>query len=1562
MREQLDELTGRAPRNGASDDSRYKELLNSGISYAKEYGLRPGISLSAEQVAHLTSDIVWLESRNVVLPDGSSETVLVPKVYLAHAGAGAVKAGGALVTGEGVEIETTEGGIVNRGGLIDGANGRTVLTSAGDLLNQGGAVRGNALELTAGGDIVNQTLSIKQEYGGARPGSVISGSFTSLSNQASIVATGALTLAAGRDVADTAGAIRAGAGASVAAGRDIAFNTVQTGGSSEWKASGFTGSSSGVNHQASQLNSSGDLTMTAGRDLALSGTQAAAGGKGALEAGRALSVAAVKNESRLDVSNDARSKTYDKTIVHNETVAGAAVSAGGDLSLKAGTKETGALSLVASGVAGGGKVELRATGDVAITQLQEEHLLDTASHREWKSTFKKGSSDSADYSASSHVVGSSVAGAGVAVHSGGDIAVTASQLTATDALVLAAGRDLLIASAEQSGSERHSSQVKQSGFSLNLSTGIGYSKSQDDKSGNGDTVRQIGSVLSGGSIAATSGRDTVVKASTVVADGKLSINAKGDLSIVSAADRDTGDYATSSKKSGTIGSNFQPAVGTVKTTTDGRHANSTQVGSQIASLGGDVELTAGGRYTQTASQVKAPGGDIAITAKDVLVNAGYSTTDSTDHTTYAKTAIGGTVSVPLIDAIKGVKGTLDAGKSTKDSRMQALAAVNLAASSAALAKAAKEFSNGMSTGIKVSVSLGNSKSESNSVQSAAVAVGSTIAAGGSVTIKATGGGKDSNITAIGSDISAGEDVTLNAGNQVNLLAAESTVSQHSTNSSSGASIGIGFAFGGQQNGMTFDFAASKARGNADGDDLSHSNTHVAGGGVVTVTSGGDTNVKGGVIAGDSVVADIGGNLNIESLQDSSKYKSKQVSAGVGITVCVPPVCYGNSSVSGSFSNSKVEGDFLSVIEQSGIKAGDGGFDLTVKGNTDLKGAVLGSDQVAIAEGVNSLVTGSLTTSDLQNKDHHDASGFSVSGSFSSKIGDQTTAQSDADKKAANEKKNPGGHGGGAGFGSASGSQQSVTLAGVSDAFIDITNEARQRELTGRTVEQQLALLNRDVSSDKDAANSLGKGWDAKALDKEVNAQMSITAAFSQLAAKEVGDYAVKQKNDALALGDKAEAAKWAEGGAYHVLAHAVIGALAGGVNGAAGAGVSAWTAPQVDEYIKGLDLPDAVRKVVILAASTGLAGMVGGDAGAVSGYDQVVNNYLKHDEINSLLKAQKGCKSGKGSASDCAEVKRLETLDKQREVALSNCDGDSSARCVAVRQEVRSAYADIIRKYDSSVDPKSNSFFWYDEQMWKTRRAADSTISSLDRTKGGLIGLKDGVIGGLVGLMDGVVITFKAEFGDEQAQAKIDKAIDGVIKVASSPSLWIKIISNARAESREELAAAYEKGDGFALGKIAGEVLSNFVGDGIGSIGKAGKVAAILEDASKVSKNIARSVDAALLVELAENGVKFTADRVVATGRNSAGKVVFLELGDSSAGLQHILERHALNFADKGILSSEIPSVVMKAVTEGKIVGVNGSAPVFEIVHNGIVQHISVGVGSNGFIVRANPVSKWKPI
>lgn len=42
---------------------------------------RPGIALTAEQAAQLTSAIVWLIEKEVTLKDGSKQKALVPQVY-----------------------------------------------------------------------------------------------------------------------------------------------------------------------------------------------------------------------------------------------------------------------------------------------------------------------------------------------------------------------------------------------------------------------------------------------------------------------------------------------------------------------------------------------------------------------------------------------------------------------------------------------------------------------------------------------------------------------------------------------------------------------------------------------------------------------------------------------------------------------------------------------------------------------------------------------------------------------------------------------------------------------------------------------------------------------------------------------------------------------------------------------------------------------------------------------------------------------------------------------------------------------------------------------------------------------------------------------------------------------------------------------------------------------------------------------------------------------------------------------------------------------------------------
>jgi filamentous hemagglutinin len=149
--------------------------------------------------------------------------------------------------------------------------------------------------------------------------------------------------------------------------------------------------------------------------------------------------------------------------------------------------------------------------------------------------------------------------------------------------------------------------------------------------------------------------------------------------------------------------------------------------------------------------------------------------------------------------------------------------------------------------------------------------------------------------------------------------------------------------------------------------------------------------------------------------------------------------------------------------------------------------------------------------------------------------------------------------------------------------------------------------------------------------------------------------------------------------------------------------------------------------------------------------------------------------------------------------------------------------------------------------------------------------------------------------------------------------------------------------------------VGNVAGDAVKVASDADKVV----DAVKATKG---TTSAILFEEMIAKGIKFTPENVIQASKLPDGKIVFLESGNSTAGLQHILDRHAVDFTNKGISTAEIPSVVMRAVTEGKMVGTNGSAPVYEIVHNGVTQHISVGVASNGFIVRANPVSTWKPL
>ena len=166
------------------------------------------------------------------------------------------------------------------------------------------------------------------------------------------------------------------------------------------------------------------------------------------------------------------------------------------------------------------------------------------------------------------------------------------------------------------------------------------------------------------------------------------------------------------------------------------------------------------------------------------------------------------------------------------------------------------------------------------------------------------------------------------------------------------------------------------KGYGNGDETSYVASHVGDSQSKTVIqAGGDANIIGSQVKGKRVELDAE-NLNIESLQDKSRYHGKQMNVSGSVTVG-----YG-ASVGGSFNKSKINADHASINEQAGVYAGDEGYDINVNKHTDLKGALITSTQKAEEDGKSHFSTGSLTHSDIENHSNHSGSSFGVSGSVS----------------------------------------------------------------------------------------------------------------------------------------------------------------------------------------------------------------------------------------------------------------------------------------------------------------------------------------------------------------------------------------------------------------------------------------------------------------------------------------------------------------------------------------------------------------------------------------------------
>ena len=504
--------------------------------------------------------------------------------------------------------------------------------------------------------------------------------------------------------------------------------------------------------------------------------------------------------------------------------------------------------------------------------------------------------------------------------------------------------------------------------------------------------------------------------------------------------------------------------------------------------------------------------------------------------------------------------------------------------------------------------------------------GSSVLAGGTAAFVATGDGTpgSGNVTVAGSDINA-NDVVLSAKNQVNLLNTTSTDDTKTTNSSSSSSIGVSVTVGANGFGVGVSGSMSNAHGDSSSNSATQNNTHVNGANSVTITSGGDTNIIGSDVTGGKVTANVGGNLDIKSVQDTTVSEAHQSSTSAGFSASFGT----GASVSASFSasNGSASGSYAGVNEQAGIYAGAGGFNINVNGNTNLTGAVISSTADASK---NSLTTGTLTFSDLQNHSDYSASsngiGLSLGAGWTNdKNGTTTSAKGTGGVSPMISQ-------------SDSGSDSATTRSAISAGTITITNQAGQT--------QDVSTLSRDTT---DTNGTVSKLPNVKTILSNQADVMKAAQAVGQQVEQGIDTVANYEHDQAKAQANDDEAKKWAEGGQNRNLLQMVVspigGALTGGLGGgsaftalggAAGAGLSDWIGNKLaSTSTKETDLTTLGKKVEAVAGQmvNNLAGnilsvtagyLAGGSAGAAAASSVYTHN--NPGKINANKTDKKGDK------------------------------------------------------------------------------------------------------------------------------------------------------------------------------------------------------------------------------------------------------------------------------------------------------------------------------------------------
>ncbi|NWA10194.1 hemagglutinin repeat-containing protein [Pseudomonas gingeri] len=1161
-----------------SDDDMFKYLMNNAVASKQQLDLQLGVSLTSEQVAALTHDIVWMENQTV-----NGEQVLVPVLYLASAN-NRLAANGALIQGS--DVTLIAGKELNNAGTLRASNNLSA-TAGNDLVNSGLLEAGNRLDALAGHNLTNKAggiiagrdVSITATTGDVTNERTLttheSGTGYKTEQRgfadsaARIEAGNNLTVTAGRDIANSGGVLKSTQDTVLKAGRDVNITSAEQVNSNTL---GDHHNDRTITQNGSSITSGRDLAISAGRDLTAVASQINAKRDVALSAVDDLTLSSAADEQH----SYGRTKKVTSQEDHSQQVS-TSLNAGGKVSLNAGKD----LQLVASRVGAGDEAYLVAGANLTLQSAKD----DDYSFYSKTSKNSSGKKSRLDEVASSTNVGSLVtSGSNSTLVAGANILVQGSTVSADKgAARLVAGTDVQVIAETDSSSARHESSKSKSSWG-----GFKSSKVQDAVSET--RTEAVGSMISGDSVSVVSGRDATVSGSSLVSTQDLSVQAGRDLTINAVENtftrtdmhkeksRDlTGMLTANNLGVDDITGNLHLSIGNQKH--NGNAQETTLTGSTVGSSQGSVQLAAGRALNVVASDLVSTQ-DMALTGADVNIVAGTEKAHQSSADSSQSLAVGRVVGGVIVDTVKSIRNDIRAAQNADDGRLKAVKgaqallsaynAVGNMSDSSAKESDGKPANSGGSM-IKIGTELASTHSKNTSEYSSETAKQSSVISGAGLAITATGSttGSKGDIHVNGSSLKAA-DTLLSAKNNITLESAQDRSEWDNQNSNNKLSIGASFNLFGDQNGFTLDLGAQIAKGMGSGSGLTQVNSTLDTG-LLVLKSGKDTTLAGAQVRADTIKADVGGNLSIASRQDESDSKNRQTSGGVGASICIPPFCWG-SMVSGSanIAASKMNSEYKAVTDQTGLYAGKGGYDITVGSNTQLEGAVIASDATADK---NRLSTDRLIVSDIKNRSSIESQAASLSVSYTSAKGDNPNGPKTPEKDRQQAKS---GTGGGIPI-ALSESDHSYTRSAVSEGTIIVRNAAGANDLVG---------LNRDTTH----ANEHLDRPDEKAMQERIDLIQSsaqLASSFIETIAKAKTDAAEKLDKNAVTPAEKqaaaeaaADARSWNVGGDKRIMADIASGLIAAGLGGSGGAttvGIVANTTAN-DTFKKIGDFADTQKK------------------------------------------------------------------------------------------------------------------------------------------------------------------------------------------------------------------------------------------------------------------------------------------------------------------------------------------------------------------------------------------------